>query len=342
MVNRYKAVCIQPDIRFAKPGSPKKAIRANLKRDLDLIDHTFNYALFSMGAPIKIIAFPEWFLQGSHFKSLDDFRKIGISIPGEETDKLADKAKEYDIYICGHVTETDQEWPKHFFSTAFIIDPKGKIALRYRKLSTTNMMLTLATSPHDILNKYEEEVFPTITTPIGRLACLISWDRYFPEIARAYALKGAEVLLMPSVFMEPWGSTPFEWWTMVNRVRAFENISYIVAPNAAWVLNTDHPRSYSFGHSQIIDFQGKILAQTNSSNETIVTAEIDIDRLRETRNNAPYNFLAQIRTEAFSPIYEKTVYPPNQWLKKSPESYLEIEKGFETAKKNLKKINKSR
>ena len=86
-------------------------------------------------------------------------------------------------------------------------------------------------SPHDLAG-YDEPLFPVADTPIGRLGCAICYDWLFPEAMRQLAANGAEVLIRVSAYMDPWGATePMNWWTVINRARAIENIAYVVASN---------------------------------------------------------------------------------------------------------------
>jgi len=337
LVEPYQAFCIQSDVAFSSK-SGRSPIKGNLRRSLELVEHIVSFRFFKLGYPVKLVAFPEWFLQGSHYANRKEFYKVCISIPGEETDRLGEAARNNRLYLCGHAFEVDPEWKSRFFSTAFIVGPKGKLILKYRKLSTTNMNLTLATSPHDVLDRYQAEIFPVARTEIGNLACFVSYDRHFPEIPRTFALKGAEVFVVPSVAMEPWMSFPNEWWSIVNRVRAHENLCYLVAPNAAWMLDSSHPRSYSIGRSQIVDFNGNVIAQADSPNETVTGGVIDIARLRERRRMAPWNFLVELRTELFRDTYARAVFPPNQWLDEGPRSYDQIDRAHKRAKSRLDKV----
>ena len=87
------------------------------------------------------------------------------------------------------------------------------------------------TSPHDIRD-YPDPLFPVCETEIGRLGAAICYDWLFPEAIRELALQGAEVLIRVSAYMDPWGATPpMDWWTVVNRCRALENMAYVVASN---------------------------------------------------------------------------------------------------------------
>ena len=101
-----------------------------------------------------------------------------------------------------------------------------------------------------------------------------------------------------------------DWWTVVNRCRALENMSYVVAANQGASLRHYPPYSWP-GGSQVVDFDGRLLAQASPGpGERIVTAPIDITALRHERaTRVGHHLLAHLRTEAY-PGYGRHVYPP--------------------------------
>ena len=87
-------------------------------------------------------------------------------------------------------------------------------------------------SPHDVPG-YDEEPFPVAETPIGRIGCgdllRLAVPRGHP---RSWRRTGPRSWLRVSAYMDPWGATPpMDWWTLVNRARAIENLAYVVAAN---------------------------------------------------------------------------------------------------------------
>jgi len=148
-------------------------------------------------------------------------------------------------------------------------------------------------------------------TPIGRIGCAICYDWIFPEALRQLAANGAEVLVRVSAYMDPWGATePMDWWTVVNRCRALENIAYVVAANQGAALRRYPPYSWP-GGSMVVDYDGRILAQASPGpGERIVVAPVDITALRHERAvRRGHHMLAHLRTEAY-PVYRGHVYPP--------------------------------
>ena len=110
--------------------------------------------------------------------------------------------------------------------------------------------------------------------------------------------------------MDPWGATePMNWWTIVNRCRALENIAYVVAANQGASLRHYPPYSWP-GGSQIVDFDGRLLAEASPGpGERIVVAPIDITRAapRARRARSGHHMLAHLRTEAY-PLYRRPIY----------------------------------
>jgi len=287
---------------------------------------------------VKLLVFPEFFLQGWLMFQIPHsvyVRDICITIPGEETDKLGEKAKEYSCYICGAALVVEPEWPDRFFNVAFIIGPDGKVIHRYHKLNTTNNTIETSMCPHDMydafVQKYGDSLdafFPVTDTEIGKLGTFICYDGCFPEVARGLAMNGAEVLLRPTAFIQPLHSTPSTkegWWYLHNRARAIDNMCYVVAPNWGGTGGA-RPllRSFTPGGSMIVDFLGRVLASADYAGETFVWAEIDVELLREFRAKMRMgNFIAVLRSEIYSKIYEKPRFPKNKYLEKPPETLQE-------------------
>jgi predicted amidohydrolase len=138
----------------------------------------------------------------------------------------------------------------------------------------------------------------------------ICYDWLFPEVLRQLTANGAEVLIRVSAYMDPWGATPpMDWWTVVNRCRALENIAYVVAANQGASLSHYPPFSWP-GGSMLVDFEGRLLAQADPGpGEKIVVAPVDIGALRHERAvRRGHQTLAHLRSECF-PMYREGFYP---------------------------------
>lgn len=302
---RYAAAAVQTD--FANPVS-RGEMRKNTDRILQLIDSAI--AGSAPFLPVKLVTFPEFAHCAPVFPTVKELReKLAVEIPNEHTERLIAKAKEHGIYIqSGTFLEIDAKYPNHVFNTTCLIGGTG-ILYKYRKVNTW-IPYEVHSSPHDI-EGYEEELFPVAETEIGRIGTAICYDWLFPEVLRQLAMNGAEILIRVSAYMDPWNATePMDWWTLVNRCRALENVCYVVASNQAASLKHYPPYSWS-GGSMIVDFEGRILAKASEgAGEKIVVAPVDVSALRHEREvRKGHHLLAHLRTEAY-PIYGKHIYPP--------------------------------
>ena len=261
--------------------------------------------------PVRLVVFPEFAHAAPVFPTVARAapRSSPCRSPTSTPTRLERKAREHDIYIqSGSMIEADPRWPGVVFNTTCLIGPKG-ILYKYRKVNPW-IPYEVHASPHDLAG-YDEPLFPVADTPIGRIGCAICYDWLFPEAIRQLAANGAEVLIRVSAYMDPWGATePMNWWTIVNRCRALENIAYVVAANQGASLQHYPPYSWP-GGSQIVDFDGRMLAEASPGpGERIVVAPIDITALRHERETRRgHHMLAHLRTEAY-PVYSKPMYPP--------------------------------
>jgi predicted amidohydrolase len=324
---RYTAAACQTDL----PNPLNRSqMRPNTDRMLSMIDSAV--AGSAPFVPVRLIVFPEFAHAAPVFVSAAELiEKLAVPIPNEHTERLAAKAREHDVYIqSGSMLEVDSRWPGHVFNTTCLIGPEG-LLYKYRKVNTW-IPYEVHTSPHDI-EGYDEPLFPVADTAIGRLGCAICYDWLFPEALRQLAANGAEVLIRVSAYMDPWGSTePLNWWGVVNRCRALENMAYVVAANQGATLRNYPPYSWP-GGSQIVDFEGRVLADaTPGPGERIVTAAIDISALRHERETRTgHHMLAHLRTDAY-PIYREALYPPED---RGALSYEENERRIARAKEEF-------
>jgi predicted amidohydrolase len=260
---------------------------------------------------IRLLAFPEFAHSPPVYDSVEKLaEKLAVEIPNEHTDAYAQVAKQYGCYIqTGTFIERDPNYPGHLFNTTVLIGPRG-ILTKYRKVNPW-IPWELHSSPHDVPD-YAEDPFPVADTELGRLGVAICYDWLFPESIRQLAFNGAEVLIRVSAYMDPWGATPpLDWWTLINRTRAIENTAYVVAANQGAETRNYPPFSWP-GGSMVVDFDGRVLAQTDPGpGEKVVVGPIDIPRLRhERRRRRGHDMRAHYRAE-MHPYATKRAFPPS-------------------------------
>ena len=294
---RYAVAACQTD--FPCPAE-RGEIEGRVDRMLEMIDGAVNG--YRPLCPIRLVVFPEFAHAAPVYSTIGELRqKLAVPLPNEHIERYIAKARQHDIYIqTGTFIESDPEWPGVLFNTSCLVGPEGMLT-RYRKVNPW-IPWELHASPHD-LEGYKDELFPVARTAIGNLGCAICYDWIFPEAIRQLALNGAEVLIRVSAYMDPWGATPpMDWWTVVNRCRALENMAYVVAANQGASLRNYPPFSWP-GGSMVVDYDGRVLAQAEPGpGERIVVAEIDIGALRAARQERLlHNPLAHLRQGMYRP-----------------------------------------
>ncbi len=183
------------------------------------------------------------------------FNSLAVPIPCQLTDKLAGIAAKHSMYIVAPLYEADGE---KIYNTTVIFDRQGKLIGKHRK-TLLPVMETWLVSTGD-----QMEVFQTDFATIAVATC---WEISYPEIARIYALKGADIIFNPTMAHE---NVPGESLSTAPLfiTRAKDNSVYI----APVVLGTDG--------NGIIDFDGKVIAEAPGKENTVIMTEIDFSRER--------------------------------------------------------------
>jgi predicted amidohydrolase len=154
------------------------------------------------------------------------------------------------------------------------------VVLRYRRLVSL-----FAPSPYDVYDRYVaaygvEALFPVADTALGRIAAIASEEILYPEIARALAVRGAEVFVHGSSEVASPLATPK---TIAKQARAIENLAYVVSANTAGIEGIAIPKASTDAASKVIDFRGLILAEAGYGESMAAYAEIDLAALRRYR-----------------------------------------------------------
>jgi predicted amidohydrolase len=110
-----------------------------------------------------------------------------------------------------------------------------------------------------------------VETELANVGLTICYDGDFPELYRAEAIMGAEVICRPSALLRS-----FEIWETTNKARAYDNHVYIVACNG---IGPDAGGSYYFGHSMIVSPIAQIQALARGTEE-IIAMELNPDPIK--------------------------------------------------------------
>ncbi len=316
MISNYQAMACQTIVHpitedIANRDAAQAIVKENLDAALNLIWKGLGNGLGS----VKLVTLPEMFLTlapvGWRNRPSSDWLDLAcIELPGPEIQPLLDVARESSVFIAANAYEFDPQWPGRYFNCCFLIDPHGEIILKYRRLHSP-----ITPSPHDFLDEYVDvhgwdSLFPVADTEIGKLAMFPCMEVVFPEVARMFALKGAELLINPTN-----DSPDFPGWTACKQARAMENNCYLISTNAGgWVSPRGFLETTNAGGTIMVDYKGRIFEEQVGPGESMkARGLIDIEQVRAHRHSATaLNFIAQLRTELYTG-YKETITPPNRF-----------------------------
>ncbi len=188
------------------------------------------------------------------------------------------------------------------YNTAILVAPDGRLVNRTRKLHipvTTGYYEDHYFRP----GPASGEPFPLVSLPLdegeAKLGLPTCWDQWFPELARAYSLAGAEVIIYPTAI----GSEPdhpgFDTeplWQQVIVGNGVANGTFMVAINR---IGTEDPITF-YGSSFISDPYGRILVQAPREEPAVLVADLDLDQRQDWLELFP--FLRTRRPDAYSSL----------------------------------------
>jgi N-carbamoylputrescine amidase len=188
------------------------------------------------------------------------------------------------------------------YNTAIVVAPDGRLVSRTRKLHipvTAGYYEDRYFRPGPL----DGDPFPltVLPTPDGdvQLGCPTCWDQWFPELARAYSLAGAQVLVYPTAI----GSEPdhpgFDTeplWQQVIVANGVANGTFMVAINR---IGVEGPLEF-YGSSFISDPYGRVLVQAPRDQPAVLVADLDLDQRRDWLELFP--FLRTRRPEAYGSL----------------------------------------
>jgi predicted amidohydrolase len=316
MLQRYSVACVQSNVWVVDENDPSSAeptIRKNLERNMQLVDYLCQEPRYGP----KLLSFSEFCLTGvPEGRSLQAYIDRSVYLPGYVTEIIGERAAKWGVWIACNTFEKDDDWPGRCFNTSFLVGPSGEMILRYRKNNDFQGGTPANTNPGDFYTPYVEKyggnpevLFPCVDTEIGRLGLLTCVDVRYAEAWRMMALQGVEVLIHPTAE----GSGPVAWrqtWDAAKSVRAWENCMYVISTNNGHTYGSLRPEDRQRGLSRIINYDGGLLAITDGSGESICTATIDLEALRQTRQSPGHNVVTTSRYETYIPMYQKYVTWP--------------------------------
>jgi len=216
------------------------------------------------------------------------------NIIGPCTKQLSDAARKNKIYlIAGSMPETDDG---KIFNTCPIFNPSGDLIAKYRKIHLFDIDIPgkMTCRESDVMTPGSQPVIIDIGP--FKIGLGICHDLRFSELSRLYSKFGCNVLVFPSAFTVPTGEL---YWELLARSQAVNNQVYccLCSPSR------QSKGCYTiYGHSMVSDPWGTIISSTKTE-EAIVYADLDIDRVNEVRRAIPVS--SQRREDIYDTVVMK-------------------------------------
>ena len=164
---------------------------------------------------------------------------------------------------------------------ALLYDPRGELVATYDKIHMFDVDLDNGESWRES-SAYEPGAETVVAElPFARIGLAVCYDLRFPQLFRAQAMAGAEVLTVPAAFTRQTGEAH---WHVLLRARAIENGAWVIAA-AQGGLHEDGRETY--GHSLIVDPWGRVVADAGNAEPGIVYADIDTAASAAARKKIP-------------------------------------------------------
>lgn len=237
----------------------------------------------AVDAGARLVFLPELTLSHYFAVSPDGPADSGIDPEDIETGPTrtfaAALAAETGVHIHASLFELAPHDDERGYNTAIVVAPDGRLVNRTRKLHIPRT----AGYHEDVYfhpGPAEADAFPILSVEGANFGFPTCWDQWFPELARAYALAGADVVVYPTAI----GSEPHHpdfntqpLWERVITANGIVNGMFMVAVNR---VGEEPPLTF-YGSSFVSDPYGRILVQAPRETPAVIVADLDLDQRRD-------------------------------------------------------------
>lgn len=230
-------------------------------------------------AGAKLIALPENVL--AMMQSADDLIKLPLEqIRTTYLEGLSEIAAQHKAIILAGTVPMLRPGEERMSNRSILIDSDGDISVAYDKIHLCDITLDNGQSLQESRRYRPGDKLAIAETTAGKLGLTICYDLRFPQLFRALAKAGANIITVPSAFTKITGEAH---WHVLLRARAIENGCYIVAPAQ---FGTHPGNRETYGHALIVDPWGRVLADAGEA-LGVVYADVDPAQVTAARKKIP-------------------------------------------------------
>lgn len=245
--------------------SMSEDINKNFEKTLKYIDEAKDCDLIFFPEVQMTPFFPQ-------YENLDVYKYV-LKPDDEKIKQIQKKCTEYNMYISPNVY---LQLENGKFDASLWINNKGEIdgiSKMVHVIRGKNFYETDYYTPSD-------DGFKVYDTPFGKVGIVICFDRHIPESIRTCALKGAQLIIIPTANVK---NEPMEMFEYELRVQAMQNNVFIAMCNR---VGKEGRMDFS-GESIVINSDGDVVFKSDDK-ERLIKIDIDLDKTKESRKNRPY------------------------------------------------------
>ena len=214
-------------------------------------------------------------------------------------------ARANNVYVHASLFEREAQPDGRGLNTAIIVSPEGEIVAKTRKLHIP-VTAGYYEDQYFAPGPAAPEPYPVYNLLEGKFGLPTCWDEWFPEVARNYSLRGAEVLVYPTAIGSEPDHPDFDTeplWHKVIVGNGIANGTFMVVPNR---YGNEGNISF-YGSSFISDPYGRVLARAAREGDEVLVADLDLDQRRDWLDLFP--FLATRRPDTYDKLIEPVKNP---------------------------------
>ena len=217
------------------------------------------------------------------------FKPFAKAENGESVEAMSSWAKEKGIILVGG--SIPEPAGDKIYNTCFVFDENGEVIAKHRKAHLFDVDIEGGIRFKESNNFAPGNEITVFDTKFGKMGVMVCFDIRFPELSRAMANRGAQVIFCPAQFNMTTGP---KHWELSVRARAMDNELFFVGASAARYEGFNYE---CWGHSTVVSPFGMVLASCDEK-EQILYCDIDLSEVESTRKQLP-TFL-HLREELYS------------------------------------------